>query len=87
MLRVYVFTDEGSSADGASGRVMEKVNKFLAQDVETNLIDVTNILQSESSCCSQYEGMTDWNYSFSITLVMNVHQSDVEKIHQMYLSS
>lgn len=87
MLRVFVFTDERASADGASSLVMEKVNRFLAQDVETGLIEVINVLQSESSCCSQYEGMTDWNYSFSITLVCNVHQSDVEKLHERYMAS
>lgn len=87
MLQVYPFTGEGTSATLASTEARNKLNHFLAMDVETNLIDVTNVLQSESQSVSVWDGMNDWSYSFTITLVMNVHPSDIEKIREMYLSA
>lgn len=87
MIQIYIFNEEGSAMDACSSRAMKRVNHFLAQDVETNLIDVTSIHQSESQSVSVWEGTNDWSYSFTITLVMNVHPSDMEKIHLMYMSS
>lgn len=87
MLQVYPFTGEGTSATLASTEARNKLNHFLAMDVETNLIDVTNVLQSESQSVSVWEGMNDWSYSFTITLVCNVHPTDLDKIHKMYLAS
>lgn len=84
MLQAYTFTGEASTMTLASKEARTKLNRFLAMDVETNLIDITQIFQSESQSVSVWEGVNDWSYSFTITVFMNVVAGDVEKISQMY---
>jgi hypothetical protein len=87
MLQIYTFVGEAQSTPSAASEARNKVNHFLAKDQEANLVEVTQVLQSESQCVSVWDGTNDWSYSFSITLVCNIHAGDVEKIYQMYLAS
>ena len=83
--QIYVFTSESSVAEDASAFVMSKVNKFL--DNAESMMEVKNTMQSESSCVSVYDGMNDWNYSFSITLVCSLRpMADPAKLRELYSS-
>lgn len=80
MIQVYAFSDEGGSSKEASFGVSQKVNAF----IERADVEVTQVLQSESQSVSVWDGMNDWSYTSTITLVVKVPENRLERIQDLY---
>lgn len=84
MYQIYPFTAERNNSVAATADARNQFNTFLASDI-AQVLDITQILQSESQTCSTESGMIEWSYTITFTVVAQLSPKHREAVQEKYM--